>query len=42
MLKINFFLVITSLLLCSCKIEKDQLNKWISYDESDEIKENIV
>lgn len=41
MLKINFFLAITLLLLCSCKIEKDQLNKWISYDESYEIKENM-
>ena len=41
MLKINFFLAITLLLLCSCKIEKDQLNKWIPYDESYEIKENM-
>ena len=41
MLKINFFLAITLLLLCSCNIEKDQLNKWTSYDESYEIKENM-
>ena len=41
MLKIIFFLAITLLLLCSCNIEKDQLNKWISYDESYEIKENM-
>ena len=40
MLKINFFLVVTSLLL-SCKIEQNQLNKWTSYDESYEIKANM-
>ena len=39
-MKINFFLAITLLLLCSCNIEKDQLNRWTSYDESYEIKEN--